>query len=145
MCSRFPPCISGMFASYTYMGWLRLVGSLNSFVSFSEYSLFYRSLLQKRPMLGSLLMYQWHVRIICIYICTYHIHICICIMATHTYIYTYVYTYNGDTHIHIYICVYVYIYHIHICRYIMATHTYIYTYMYKARLYHPVLQGGEDS
>jgi len=30
------------------MGWLRLVGSLKSQVSFVEYSLFYRALLQKR-------------------------------------------------------------------------------------------------
>jgi len=31
-----------------YMGWLRLVGSLKLQVSFAEYSLFYRALLQKR-------------------------------------------------------------------------------------------------
>ena len=30
------------------MGWLRLVGSLKPYVSFAEYSLFYRALLQKR-------------------------------------------------------------------------------------------------
>ena len=33
------------------MGWLRLVGFLKLQVSFAEYSLFYRSLLQKRPMI----------------------------------------------------------------------------------------------
>jgi len=33
------------------MGWLRLVGSLKLQVSFAEYSLFYRALLQKRPIL----------------------------------------------------------------------------------------------
>jgi len=33
------------------MGWLRLVGSLKSQVSFAEYSLFYRALLQKRPII----------------------------------------------------------------------------------------------
>ena len=33
------------------MGWLRLVGSLKLQVAFAEYSLFYRSLLQKRPMI----------------------------------------------------------------------------------------------
>ena len=32
-----------------YMGWLRLVGTLKLWVSFAEYSLFYRALLQKRP------------------------------------------------------------------------------------------------
>jgi len=30
------------------MGWLRLVGSLKLYVSFAEYRLFYRALLQKR-------------------------------------------------------------------------------------------------
>jgi len=33
------------------MGWLRLVGSLKLQVSFAEYSLFYRALLQRRPMI----------------------------------------------------------------------------------------------
>jgi len=33
------------------MGWLRLVGSLKIYVSFAEYSLFYRALLQKRPII----------------------------------------------------------------------------------------------
>ena len=33
------------------MGWLRLVGSLKLQVSFAEYSLFYRALLQKRPII----------------------------------------------------------------------------------------------
>jgi len=32
-------------------GWLRLVGSLKLWVSFAEYSLFYRALLQKRPII----------------------------------------------------------------------------------------------
>jgi len=31
------------------MGWLRSVGSIKSYVSFAEYRLFYRALLQKRP------------------------------------------------------------------------------------------------
>ena len=35
----------------TRMGWLRSVGSLKLYVSFAEYSLFYRALLQKRPVL----------------------------------------------------------------------------------------------
>jgi len=33
------------------MGWLRLVGSLKLQVSFAEYSLFYRALLQQRPII----------------------------------------------------------------------------------------------
>jgi len=38
-------------ASSRGMGWLRLVGSLKSWFSFAEYSLFYRALLQKRPII----------------------------------------------------------------------------------------------
>ena len=37
-----------VFVLQVYMGWLRLVGSLKSQVSFAEYSLFYRAILQKR-------------------------------------------------------------------------------------------------
>jgi len=33
------------------MGWLQLVGSLKIYVSFAEYRLFYRALLQKRPII----------------------------------------------------------------------------------------------
>jgi len=33
------------------MGWLRLVGSLKLKVSFAEHRLFYRALLQKRPII----------------------------------------------------------------------------------------------
>jgi len=33
------------------MGWLRLVGSLKFYVSFAEYGLFYRVLLQKRSII----------------------------------------------------------------------------------------------
>jgi len=36
---------------FIYMGWLRLVGSIKSQVSLAEYSLFYRALLQKRPII----------------------------------------------------------------------------------------------
>jgi len=40
------------------MGWLRLVGSLKLSISFAEYRLFYRALLQKRPIFsGNLRVY----------------------------------------------------------------------------------------
>jgi len=42
--------------SGTGMGWLRLVGSFKLYVSFAEYSLFYRALLQKRPVIWSHLL-----------------------------------------------------------------------------------------
>ena len=43
----------GVFSacSLIAMGWLRLVVSFKSQVSFAEYSLFYRALLQKRPVI----------------------------------------------------------------------------------------------
>jgi len=37
--------------THSAMGWLRLVDSLTSKVSFAEYRLFYRALLQKRPII----------------------------------------------------------------------------------------------
>ena len=40
-------CLEKWLALCT-MGWLQLVGSLKSWVSFAEYRLFYRALLQKR-------------------------------------------------------------------------------------------------
>ena len=44
--------VSNLRVSLEYdMGWLRLVASLNLQVSFAEYRLFYRALLQKRPMI----------------------------------------------------------------------------------------------
>jgi len=38
------------------MGWLRIVGSIKSQVSFAEYGLFYRALLQKKPKILSILI-----------------------------------------------------------------------------------------
>jgi len=40
------------------VGWLRLVGSLKSQVSFAEYRLFYRALLPKRPMIWRSLLVE---------------------------------------------------------------------------------------
>jgi len=50
-------CMSMIYRMYrryvclSYMGWLRLVGSLKPQVSFAEYRLFYRALLQTRPII----------------------------------------------------------------------------------------------
>ena len=41
---------------FLHMGWLRSVGSIKLYVSFAEYRLFYRSLLQKRPIILSILL-----------------------------------------------------------------------------------------
>jgi len=43
-------------ASINDTGWLRLVGSLKLQVSFAEYPLFYRALLQKRPIISRSLL-----------------------------------------------------------------------------------------
>ena len=40
-----------LYAQIYVMGWLHVVGSLKLYVSFAEYCLFYRSLLQKRPII----------------------------------------------------------------------------------------------
>ena len=42
----------------TCMGWLRLVGSFKLQISFAEYRLFYRALLQKRPTILSILLIE---------------------------------------------------------------------------------------
>jgi len=54
---RFVQYMHSHSHSNTHMGWLRLVGSSKLYVSLAEYSLFYRALFQKRPiLLGSLLI-----------------------------------------------------------------------------------------
>jgi len=52
------------------MGWLRSVGSMKLQVSFAEYRLFYRALLQKRPIILSILLtkatpwcHTWHASV----------------------------------------------------------------------------------
>jgi len=64
------------------MGWLRLVGSLKLQVSFAEHSLFYRALLQKRPIiLRSLLLeatpYSALLKSVCACVC-----VCVRVRAT---------------------------------------------------------------
>ena len=43
--------VSEEYVTNTHLGWLRLVGSIQFYVSFAEYCLFYRALLQKRPVI----------------------------------------------------------------------------------------------
>jgi len=58
-----------------YMGWLRLGGSLKLLVSFTEYSLFYRALLQKRPLYLRILLIvatpYVYGRVFCVCTCVY--------------------------------------------------------------------------
>jgi len=49
-------CVKHRFT--TYMGWLRLVGSFKLWISFAEYSLFYRALLLKRPIISRSLLIE---------------------------------------------------------------------------------------
>ena len=44
-------CWWSTVSSFSTMGWLRLVGSLELQVSFAEYRLFHKALLQKRPVI----------------------------------------------------------------------------------------------
>ena len=49
-------CSACCSMQYIPMGWLQSVGSIKLQVSFSEYCLFYRALLQKRPIIFSILL-----------------------------------------------------------------------------------------
>jgi len=66
---------------YIHMGWLRSVGSIKLYVSFAKCRLFYRSLLQKRPIILSILLtkatpytHAWVARVHT-YRASVHIHI----------------------------------------------------------------------
>ena len=66
------------------MGWLRFVGSLKSYVSFADYSLFYRTLSQKRLLiLRSLLIVAPPERILTMQIPPAHaerkMYVCVCV------------------------------------------------------------------
>ena len=63
------------------MGWLRSVGSIKLQVSFAEYRLFYRALLQKRPIILSILLtvatpyiHPTHTNPIRVFVSCVHIH-----------------------------------------------------------------------
>ena len=76
---------------YTYMGWLRLVGSLKLYVSFAKEPYKRNDILHKRPIiLSSLLIVAapYHVYTYIPYICIKS-YVC----SIFTYVYTYVYTY----------------------------------------------------
>jgi len=49
------PCLETHWLTDRHMGWLRSVGPINFEVSFVEYHLFYRALLQQRPIILSIL------------------------------------------------------------------------------------------
>ena len=55
-CNTHPHAAMHYNALQHTMGWLRSVGSIKLQVSFAEYSLFYRALLQKRPIILSILL-----------------------------------------------------------------------------------------
>jgi len=101
------------------MGWLRLVGSLKLYVSFAKYSLFYRALLQKRPIIFKSLVIvatpywiKWPMPYTHTHAYTY----------THTHVHTHVYTYTR-THVHAHMHI-----HTHSHTY-TRTCIYIYTHM----------------
>ena len=60
--------LSDIYTTSSPMGWLQWLGSITLFVSFAEYSLFYRAILQKRPIILSILLteataYNMHTNI----------------------------------------------------------------------------------
>ena len=113
---QIPACIR----KYLDMGWLRSVGSIKLYVSFAEYRLFYRSLLQKRPIILSILLTK-ATPYLCIRINAY-VHLC-------TYIYISICTY---THI----CMYAYVYiSLRTCRNTRVAFMYIFIYMYMKQIY----------
>jgi len=79
---------------YMYpMGWLRSVGSIKLWVSFAEYRLFYRALLQKRPIILSILLP----------VATPYIHVCILFPCMYPHIHIYC-TQHKATHDFFFIC-----------------------------------------
>jgi len=57
VCHTYERVASHICTSHvTPMGWLRSVGSIKLQVSFPEYRLFYRALLQKRPIISPILL-----------------------------------------------------------------------------------------
>jgi len=51
-CAMMYESVSALYCTrVSTMGWLRLVRSFKLYVSFAEYRLFYRALLQKRPVI----------------------------------------------------------------------------------------------
>jgi len=155
-------CVYIQKQSQEHMGWLRLAGSLRLQVSFAECSLFYRALLQKRPIiLRSLLTeatpYQYIS--VCIYICI-QIYMCaykyiyiqmlltlLVYVCTHIYAYKYmllyaytnIYAYKYIVREYKYVCIQMYCVHTniyaytHICMYIQIyMHTNIW-YVYTNR------------
>jgi len=125
----------------TYMGWLQLVGSLKLQISCAEYTLFYRALLQKRPIiLRSLVVAATAYE----YMCTYSYAAKVArprntqdsnssvYMRTHTHIRACTHTYTPHTRVwhDSFICV---TWLIHLCdvhtwhAYVRHTHTHTHT------------------
>jgi len=105
------------------MGWLRSVGSIKLYVSFAEYRLFYRTLLQKRPVIVSILLTEAtpHPKSLRnrhrqIYDIQIHIYIYTDIYLQYRYVSIFIYSNYIDTHIYIYVYVYTHTF-IHICTY----------------------------
>jgi len=55
-CCSVLQCVVMCLAQENLMGWLRLVGPIKLQVSLTEYRLFYRALLHKRPVISSILL-----------------------------------------------------------------------------------------
>jgi len=92
---------------HTYMGWLRLVGCLKTYVSLQNIGLFCRYLLQKRPIFLSILLIvatpYINIRSICMECTLFYASD---VLGINTYIYLFIFIY---TYIYIYTCIQSYI------------------------------------
>jgi len=88
----FPPTHTWNDSLPPIMGWLRLVGSIKLPVSFAEYCLFYRALLQKRPVIVSILLTK-STRYQCVYVVTH-------VNSTDALIYEWFMTKSSSWHTH---------------------------------------------
>jgi len=79
------------------MGWLQSVGSTKLQVSFAEYSLFYRSLWQKRPTILSILLYE----------AIPYLYVPLCIYYHYANRYIYLYIQLGGSNICVFLCTYI--------------------------------------
>ena len=116
------------------VGWLRLVGSIKLQVSFAEYRLFYRALLQKRPIiLRSLLIVATPYVRVYIYVSSSRVTFtplvsistrsCVYIYIYVVCMHVYMYIYKGDAsglYVHKVLCINMYI-----CMYVCAVQIYI--------------------
>jgi len=85
ICHILSPTLHKLYHLHISMGWLRSVGSIKLQVSLAEYRLFYRALLQKRPIILLILLTKatpCHLHISYLTLYLYHLRIPVFTAAT---------------------------------------------------------------